>query len=97
MQVNFYGGTTSRVFSSAGFLFGSNVASEVINGSMTLTQENSTTNSWAAHGGQSEAGQQTPYFNAGIVSLAGALSVLSLTTDGGTDTFDAGEVNIAYI
>jgi hypothetical protein len=97
MQLHAYGGSLTRVFSSAGFLFGSNVASEVIHGSMTLTLQNSSTNSWVAHGGQSEAGQQTPYFNAGVKSLAGALSVLSITTDNGTDAFDAGEVNIAYI
>lgn len=93
------GGTVVRVYSSAGFIFGGALAGDVIVGSLTLTLENATTNSWAAHGGQQEyTSSYTAYFGAGIkTSLAGALSVLSITTDSGTDTFDAGEVNIAYI
>jgi hypothetical protein len=97
-QLSAPGGTLTRNYNNSGALFGGVSASNVITGSMIFTLQNSTTNSWAVQGGQQDyASEYTPYFNAGIVSLAGALSVLSLTTDGGTDTFDAGEVNIAYI
>jgi hypothetical protein len=32
----------------------------------------------------------------GYVALSGALDRVSITTEGGTDTFDAGSINIMY-
>lgn len=97
-QLSAPGGTLTRTYNNSGALFGGVSASNVITGSMIFTLQNSTTNSWAVQGGQQDyASEYTPYFNAGLKSLAGALSVLSITTDGGTDTFDAGQVNIAYL
>ena len=97
-QLSAPGGTLTRTYNNSGALFGGVSASNVISGSMIFTLQNSATNSWAVQGGQQDyASEYTPYFNAGLKSLAGALSVLSITTDNGTDTFDAGQVNIAYL
>jgi hypothetical protein len=97
-QLSAPGGVLTRNYNNSGALFGGVSSANVISGSMIFTLQNSTTNSWAVQGGQQEySSEYTPYFNAGIVSLSGALSVLSITTDNGTDTFDAGQVNIAYI
>jgi hypothetical protein len=97
-QFQFVSTAITKVYSTAGFLFGGNLLADVTSGSITCTLENSTTNSWVITGGQMDTlTTTTPYFVAGQKSLAGALSCLSITTLSATDQFDAGEVNIAYI
>lgn len=39
---------------------------------------------------------QTTLFGSGNVSLSGALTQVRITTVNGTDTFDAGTINISY-
>ena len=76
------------------------IASSVFSGTTTLVLANASTNLWVASGvlGQST----TPGSNgAGNVSggnkaLAGALDRVRITTVNGTDTFDAGSINILY-
>lgn len=65
-------------------------------GSVTLCLLNSSTNTWVISGVLSVL--QAPYsvMLAGFKSLAGALNILRLTTENGTDTFDAGSINILY-
>lgn len=48
-------------------------------------------NVWVQQGGLANGG-----FSAGRKALAGTLSALRITTEGGTDTFDAGKINIIY-
>lgn len=84
--------------STAGFkLNGSSTgAGELINGLVTISLLNSATNTWSAFGGvgRSDAGQM--YYCAGSVPLAAVLDRVRVTTVNGTDTFDAGSINILY-
>lgn len=90
---------TSASFSniSTGFgMFGATApaASTVFHGQMTLI--NVTGNVWVASsliGFSDTAGTR---FSAGSLSLAAALTQIRITTAGGTDTFDAGQVNVFY-
>jgi len=54
-----------------------------------------TGNVWAASGSLALPGVAST-FTAGGVTLAGALDRVRITTAGGTDTFDAGVINISY-
>jgi len=80
------------------FLIKSVVAAQGLNGSVTLTLENSSAFSWAASGNlENSGGTSFIFFVAGSKSLSAELDRVRITTLNGTDTFDAGEINIAYI
>ena len=70
-------------------------AGNTISGSITLSLENSTSFTWCSQGIVQNASQEMVY-NGGRKSLSAELTQISLTTAGGSDTFDAGEVNISY-
>jgi len=53
-------------------------------------------NTWVASGTQADTGQTTSSALAGAVPLAATLDRVRITTVNGTDTFDAGTVNILY-
>jgi len=89
-------GPTSRTDS---FLIRSGSSSDELQGSVTLTLENSTNNTWVAVGLVGEI--VSPTFSQtttiGSKSLSGVLTQLRITTINSTDTFDGGEINIAYM
>lgn len=72
----------------------SDAATTVRHGSITIT--NVTGNVWAVSGvvGLSDSAWVT--LMGGTISLAGVMNMLRVTTVNGTDTFDAGAVNILY-
>lgn len=70
-------------------------AVSVVHGSMTLTRMDGTTNRWVANGQVAFSDPQT-HQSAGSKALTAALDRIRLTTVGGTDTFDAGSVNVLY-
>jgi len=89
----FAGSTQGTQNNTAGFVIASNVASEVLSGHMIITLISG--NLWVAshtfkytntYGG----------FGGGDVTLSGTIDRVRLTTVNGTDTFDAGSVNILY-
>lgn len=88
----------SRVTSTAGFLAtAAIVAGSTSYGQMTLQLEDSSNNGW------SESNVMSDYGGGGLVAMGGGAKDLSATLDrvrittvNGTDTFDAGEINIAY-
>ena len=87
------GGTTST-FSSA-FVVNENVTTpDARSGIVTLILVSG--NIWVESGIVSSASASTPTSSGGTVTLSGALDRVRLTTVGGTDTFDAGSVNILY-
>ena len=83
--------------STAGFIVHSEQANHVLVGSATLTLENSSLNSWALTGNFSDSGTGRVFASSGAKSLSAVLDRIRITTNNGTDTFDAGEINIAYI
>jgi hypothetical protein len=84
--------------STAGFLVVTPTmyaASSTISGSVSITTLS--TNLWVVAGATSrEAGSTTGFSTAGSKSLSDTLDRIRITTVGGTDTFDAGSINILY-
>jgi hypothetical protein len=80
---------------TAGFMIDSNYASNILAGNMTLTLQNASTFTWCeTH--LVKAGSARQITGAGSKALAAELTQLKILTDG-SDTFDAGAINIAYI
>lgn len=85
--------TASASASTAGFdFFGDAAATGGRSGSVTFT--NVSGNTWVAEGSVALVGNI--FFLTGGKSLSGVLDRIRLTTVNGTDTFDAGSVNIIY-
>lgn len=66
------------------------------NGSFFISLLDPATNTWAIQGSQGQSNTNNATFIGGSKPLAGALSVLQITTVNGTDTFDSGSANIIY-
>lgn len=73
-------------------------AAGAFTGAITLNLLNSSTNLWVASGSLSSTGGAVTFSSAvvGSLALSGTLDRIALTTVNGTDTFDAGSVNIFY-
>ena len=89
------GGVTTTAMTT-GFLLATQVAAAGNqNGSVTLT--NLSGNVWTETGILGNPVSTAIYnFSAGAVTLGAALTAVRITTANGTDTFDAGSVNILY-
>lgn len=80
-----------------GFIIAASVgASSVMHGSLTLTLLNSSSNTWAGFGVEGNSDSQQGCTTAGTKALSSTLDRVRITTVSGTDTFDAGSINIAY-
>jgi hypothetical protein len=71
-----------------------NSAAGVLGGTVVLTQISG--NTWIASGTLGRTDAPATGGVAGYVALSGTLDRVRITTVGGTDTFDAGSVNIIY-
>lgn len=81
--------------STTGFLINANLAANEVHGSLTICLV--TGNTWAASGcfgGPSATNFM--WFTGGGKTLSGTLTQLRVATSNGTDTFDAGTINILY-
>ena len=88
---------TASVALSSGFRFSfgaSDVAAAVRHGQ--LSTSNITGNTWVASGVAALSDSAVTSTVAGTLALSGVLTRVRVTTVGGTDTFDAGTVNIIY-
>lgn len=76
--------------------FGMNIsnAANVVHGSIIFT--NVTGNSWASNGLFAASNGAATVAVAGSITLSGTLDRVRITTVNGTDTFDAGTINILY-
>ena len=86
--------TPSVTSYTTGFGLFSTASTNVISGHLILTLFSG--NVWIASGTFKSVNGANIVSTAGTVALAGALDRLRLTTVNGTDTFDAGSVNILY-
>jgi hypothetical protein len=87
------GGGNSLVSSTSGFIEYLSTAAGVYSGHMVIT--NITGNNWvSSHVGKYNT--TTVCSGAGDVSLGAVLTAVRITTSSGTDTFDAGSINILY-
>jgi hypothetical protein len=85
--------------STAGFLLEFSVtggAASLRHGQLVLDLENSANNTWTAFGGIAQTIVNVQQFCSGSKSLSATLDRVRITTVNGTDTFDAGEINITY-
>ena len=86
---------TNVALSTAGFAITSAVtAASVYHGSMVITLLGS--NQWVANGAFARSDGQVQNFGQGSKTLSDTLTQLRITTVGGTNTFDAGSINILY-
>jgi hypothetical protein len=72
------------------------VATASRNGHVVFTLLDSATNTWAFSGNIGQGDTVRAAIVGGSKSLAGALSIVRITTVNGTDTFDAGSINILF-
>jgi len=80
---------------AGGFQIRSAAANAVLSGAVTLSLMSAAGNTWVAFGAVSDSANGRGQLVSGSKSLAGALDRVRLTT-GGSDTFDAGSINILY-
>jgi hypothetical protein len=87
---------TSAFTNSTGLLVtGAFTAANTINGLMTICLI--TGNTWVENAiTQNNTGTAAGVISTGSIALSGTLDRVRITTIGGTDTFDAGTVNILY-
>lgn len=96
IEASGYTGGGDGVSFANGFDFSGSLAGCVRYGTITLNLVNPATNTWACTGlvGRSDA-SSAAYFG-GVKATSAVLDRVRITTINGTDTFDAGEINIAY-
>ena len=85
---------------TAGFGIGVNTtnwaAASAFGGAIVLTLLDSSTGIWACSGAVSLGTASSTFISSGYKSLSGTLDRVRITTVNGTDTFDAGSINILY-
>ena len=88
--------TVNSTTSTAGFVAGNvNTAASLASGLFVFVNVSGTT--WAGSGSVSQSAiPQTNLSTGNSPALSGALDRVRITTVGGTDTFDAGSINILY-
>jgi hypothetical protein len=90
---NIAAGTSATTNLTTGLLIYSNTATDVRSGHMVIT--NLSGNLWVSSGVVKAATNQLSW-GAGDVTLSGVLDRLRITTANGTDTFDAGSINVMW-
>ena len=81
--------------STAGFLINSAASGGAKNGSIAIKLMN-TTFGYVADGVMFSSSETNQYLTAGAVTLSGLLDRVRITTTNGTDTFNAGSINILF-
>lgn len=91
------GATPSTANITSGFgVTNAIAAASILHGAMILTLMNSSTNTWSAISVTSLSNAATTHFASGVKSTSLELNQVRITTVGGTETFDAGTINISY-
>jgi hypothetical protein len=95
------GSSTGGAASTAGFVLlgaGAGTASNTLTGVMTLNLFDSSTNTWINQlaAGFTQGASNFSSQGGGSKTITGSLQRVRITTIGGTDTFDAGSINILY-
>lgn len=87
------GAAAATTSSTAGFVINANTAADIHSGHLTLTLVSG--NTWVCSYVLKEL-TTFMVIGAGDITLGGALDRVRITTVNGTDTFDAGSINIMY-
>ncbi len=90
-------GTNIYAAGTAGYiLVVNNSAISVVQMAITLTRINNSSNIWIASYSGNDSGLSASIHGGGTKTLSAELDRFTLTTLGGTDTFDAGQINYVY-
>ncbi len=89
------GSSAGAAVTSAGFMIPGVAATDTRSGTLTLTLNDATSNTWTAAGAFYVNATQVG-FCAGDKALTATLDRISVTTAGGVDTFDNGTIGILY-
>jgi hypothetical protein len=81
---------------TTGFGLNGAVASYDYSGNLTICLQDSTSNTWVANGVFGSSTLTATWFTSGKKPLSATLDRVRVTTVNGTDTFDAGSINILY-
>lgn len=90
------GGVVDQANYTAGFGFPAANAANIVHGSLTLCLANSSNNTWVVSGNLALSNTAYVLAVAGSKATSAALDRVRITTVAGTDTFDAGTLNIIY-
>jgi len=74
----------------------SSSAADIIHGSLVISLDNESNFTWVASGALAKSNSSDILVTAGSKSLSAELDRVRITTVNGTDTFDAGSINISY-
>lgn len=88
------GSATSETTSTAGYLINSVNSTAVISGQLSILQISG--NTWVSSHQFGITGANASLNGGGSIALGGTLDRVRITTTNGTDTFDAGSINILY-
>jgi hypothetical protein len=89
------GSTVLSQSATTGFPLGTLLAAgSVLDGAIVLTSFGS--NKWLISGVVTDSGSEFTLTTSGGKTLSDTLTQVRITTGGGTDTFDAGSINILY-
>lgn len=104
VEASNYLGATSQIGStvqtgnhSTAFRFLSALAANVMYGNVTLTLENASDNTWSCSGSIGLSSSADQFLISGSKSLSAELTTVRITTVGGANTFDAGELNVSWM
>jgi hypothetical protein len=87
---------TGETLYTAGFGIRSGSAATIAHGVVSISQLSASSNSWAAQGVLGQSNAARTLLTGGGKSLSDTLTQVRITTVNGTDTFDAGSINILY-
>jgi hypothetical protein len=90
------GASTAASSFTTGFGIRSALAANTLQGVLHLFCLNVSSNIWVASGVTAQPSSAFTHQIAGTVTLSGTLDRVRITTTNGTDTFDAGSINILY-
>jgi hypothetical protein len=94
---SYNGASNNGSTSSTGFdNTGAGSASLAVSGQIVISLLSASTNTWTVMGLYGAAGSAFTLLTTGSKSLSGTLDRIRITTVNGTDTFDAGSINILY-
>jgi hypothetical protein len=93
---SYVGGAPGTVNMSTGFTIRSDDSAEVHHGMATLCLLNSSTGLWVMNSTLGHSNELYTTLSGGSKTLSGTLDRVRITTVNGTDTFDAGSINILY-
>lgn len=84
----------ASITASTGFIFNTSQPTDTYNGQITINLLGS--NTWVENGALAFTTTRFLFLSAGSKSLSDTLTQVRITTVNGTDTFDAGSINILY-